>query len=149
MKPKAYIETTMVSYLTAWPSRDIVIAGHQQVTRQWWDSATDRFDLVASQLVIDEASAGDEDAARYRLAALAHVILLDATDEALFLAQQLAVRDRHASKFGYNLSRIFRDIKARQEASGRKFVKYPSRSAAQWHNKSVTRATTPSVTLQG
>ncbi len=89
MKQKAYIETTIVSYLTAWPSRDIVIAGHQQVTRQWWDSAADRFDLAASQLVIDEASAGDEDAARYRLAALAHVLLLDATDEALLLARQL------------------------------------------------------------
>ncbi len=89
MKPKAYIETTIVSYLTAWPSRDIVIAGHQQITRQWWDSAADRFDLVASQLVIDEGSAGNENAVRAQLDALAHVVLLDATDEALLLAQQL------------------------------------------------------------
>lgn len=89
MKPKVYIETTIVSYLTAWPSRDIVIAGHQQITRQWWNTAVDRFDLVASQLVIDEASAGNEDAARDRLSALSQVILLDATDEALLLAQQL------------------------------------------------------------
>ena len=59
MKPKAYIETTVVSYLTAWPSRDVVIAGHQQITREWWENAADRFELVASQLVIDEASAGD------------------------------------------------------------------------------------------
>jgi hypothetical protein len=89
MKTNAYIETTIVSYLTAWPSRDIVIAGHQQITRQWWDLADNRFDLVASQLVIDEVSAGNEEAARARLAALAHVVLLDATDEALLLAQQL------------------------------------------------------------
>lgn len=36
MKAKVYIETTVVSYYTAWPSRDVVIAGHQQVTRDWW-----------------------------------------------------------------------------------------------------------------
>lgn len=87
-KPKAYIETTIVSYLTAWPSRDIVIAGHQEVTRQWWSSSTDHFELVASQLVLDEAGAGDPEAADKRLAALSQVTLLDATDEALKLAQQ-------------------------------------------------------------
>lgn len=89
MKPKAYIETTIISYLTAWPSRDVVIAGHQQITRQWWNTAADRFELVASQFVIDEASAGDADSARDRLAALAPITLLDASDEALELAQQL------------------------------------------------------------
>lgn len=89
MKPKAYIETTVVSYLTAWPSRDVVIAGHQQITRQWWTTAADRFELVASQLVIDEAGAGDVEAARDRLAALASVTLVDATDEALQLAEDL------------------------------------------------------------
>lgn len=89
MNPKAYIETTVVSYLTAWPSRDVVIAGYQQVTREWWRDAADRFELVASELVINEASAGDADAARDRLAALESVSLLDATEEAAKLAQQL------------------------------------------------------------
>jgi hypothetical protein len=89
MKPKAYIETSVVSYLTAWPSRDVVIAGHQQITRQWWATAADRFELVASQLVIDEANAGDAEAARDRLAALTSVTLLDATDEARQLAEEL------------------------------------------------------------
>jgi len=89
MKPKAYIETTVVSYLTAWPSRDVVIAGYQQTTREWWRDAADRFELVASELVINEASAGDADAARDRLAALESVTLLDATEEAAELARQL------------------------------------------------------------
>lgn len=89
MKQKAYIETTVVSYLTAWPSRDVVIAGYQQTTREWWRDAADRFELVASELVINEASAGDADAARDRLAALASMTLLDATEEAAELAQQL------------------------------------------------------------
>lgn len=69
MKPKVYIETTVVSYLTSRPSRDIVIAGYQQVTREWWQDAANRFELVASELVINETSAGDADAARDRLTA--------------------------------------------------------------------------------
>ncbi len=89
MKPKAYIETTVVSYLTARPSRDVVIAGHQQVTRDWWRTAADRFELVASELVINEASTGDIDAVRDRLAVLHSLALLDATDEAAELARQL------------------------------------------------------------
>ena len=65
------------------------------------------------------------------------------------VAEVRTVRDKHASKFGYDLSKIFRDIKARQEASGREFIKYPSRVAAPWHNESVNRTTTPSsATLQ-
>ncbi len=89
MKSKAYIETTVVSYLTAWPSRDVVIAGHQQITREWWENAEDRFELMASQLVVGEASAGDPNAARERLAILESLTLLDASEEALELAQQL------------------------------------------------------------
>lgn len=89
MKPKAYIETTIVSYLTAWPSRDVVIAGRQQTTRDWWQDAADRFELVASELVVYEAGAGDSDAARDRLTALDSVTMLDATEEAAELAQRL------------------------------------------------------------
>ena len=89
MKPRAYIETTVVSYLTAWPSRDVVIAGHQQVTRDWWLTAADRFELVASQLVVNEASAGDPEAASGRIAALRSITLLDATDKTLALATPL------------------------------------------------------------
>jgi len=64
MKPIAYIETSVVSYLTSRPSRDIVTAAYQQVTREWWDSAFEWFRLVASQFVVDEAGAGDKDAVR-------------------------------------------------------------------------------------
>lgn len=88
-RPKAYLETTVVSYLTAHPSRDVVIAGHQQVTRNWWATAAERFERVASQLVVDEANAGDPSAASRRVAVLESVQLLEATDEALALAQEL------------------------------------------------------------
>ena len=50
-KPRVYIETTVVSYLTARPSRDIVTLAHQQITQEWWRSAARRFELVASDVV--------------------------------------------------------------------------------------------------
>ncbi len=47
-KPRAYVETSVISYLTAQPSRDLVVAAHQEVTREWW-SGRDRFDLLVSE----------------------------------------------------------------------------------------------------
>jgi len=67
MKPRVYLETTIPSYLTAWLSRDLIMAGQQQSTIEWWDTHRENFELFASQFVIDEASAGDPDAARRRL----------------------------------------------------------------------------------
>ena len=56
-----YIETSIVSHATAWPSSDIQIAAIQHQARNWWSTERTRFELVTSQLVIDEASAGDND----------------------------------------------------------------------------------------
>ena len=89
MKPVAYIETSVVSYLTARPSRDVVVAAYQELTREWWRDAPDRFELTASQLVVAEAGAGDPEAARVRLEVLASMPLLDATPDAERLAQTL------------------------------------------------------------
>ena len=89
MKPKVYLETTIPSYLTARPSRDLVTAAHQQITREWWDTRRHAFDLFISQMVIDEASAGDPDAAARRLEALAPLSLLDPRAEGADLAQAL------------------------------------------------------------
>lgn len=88
MKPTAYIETSIISYLTARPSRDMVVAAYQEITREWWYDAPDRFDLVASELVVSEARSGDPEAAQVRLKALEAVSLLDATLEAENLAQR-------------------------------------------------------------
>jgi predicted nucleic acid-binding protein len=86
---KVYVETSVISYLTAWPSRDIVIAGHQQTTRDWWQEQSQSFQLVASQLVIQEASAGDTVAAQERLKILKNIELLEVTEDAMNLAQVL------------------------------------------------------------
>ncbi len=89
MNPKVYIETTIVSYLAAHPSRDLIVAGHQQITHEWWQTSRHNFAVVSSQLVAREAGAGDPEAAEARLAFLAELILLEITEEALTLAQHL------------------------------------------------------------
>lgn len=88
MKFKVYIETTIPSYLTAWPSRDLVKAAQQQATREWWQTRG-RFDLTVSQLVIEEAGGGDPRAAEERLAVLEGLPVLRISEEALALAGRL------------------------------------------------------------
>ena len=89
MKQKVYIETSVVSYLTARLSRDLIVAGHQQVTQDWWQTHRKSFDLVASQLVIQEASAGNPEAAQKRLDVLETTELLEITEDALSLSIKL------------------------------------------------------------
>jgi len=54
MNPTVYIETTVIGYLTSRLREDPIVAGHQDTTRDWWQTAADRFDLVASELVVRE-----------------------------------------------------------------------------------------------
>ena len=89
LKARLYLETTVPSYLTAWPSRDLIRASHQQITREWWQSRRADFEVFISQLVLDEAAAGDPTAARERLAVLAGFPLLDLTEEVISLATDL------------------------------------------------------------
>lgn len=86
MKPSLYLETSIVSYLTARPSHDLIRAAHQQVTRDWWEMRS-HFELYVSQLVLDEAGAGDKEAAKRRLSALQEASLLNLTPEAGRLAR--------------------------------------------------------------
>jgi hypothetical protein len=86
MRPKVYIETTIVSYLTGRPARDVVALAHQQVTREWWETKRSSYELYASGAVIAEAERGDPEAARARLAVLATLPRLAATSESEVLA---------------------------------------------------------------
>ena len=89
MPERVDIETTIVSYLTARPSRDVVVAGHQQVTHEWWDARRQSYDLCVSQLVLQESAAGDPQAAQDRMAVLQGMTFLETTAEALALAKEL------------------------------------------------------------
>jgi len=72
-----YIETSIIGYLTARSSDAVIFLARQQLTQQWWADQRTRFDLVTSQLVIDEVAAGDPAAADERLRLLENVPLLD------------------------------------------------------------------------
>ena len=91
-KPTVYIETSIVNYLTARPSRDLLVAAHQQLTVAWWDEQRTRYELCTSQVVLAEARAGDPEAAQRRLAVLERLPLLDVTDAAIALATLLVAR---------------------------------------------------------
>lgn len=81
MKPRVYVETSVVSYLTARPSTDAINAARQGYAQQLW-MAHDRFDLFVPALVLDEAADGDPEAAERRLAALHERTLLPISDSA-------------------------------------------------------------------
>jgi predicted nucleic acid-binding protein len=91
MKPRIYLETTIPSYLTAWPSRDLVRAAHQQITREWWERRH-AYEIFISQLVVRESQAGDPQAAAARLEALAGLTLLEQSEEVEALARELIRR---------------------------------------------------------
>jgi hypothetical protein len=81
MKPRIYIETTIPSLLTAWPSRDVEIAAQQIATREWWEKRRTDFELYVSPEVLGEAAQGDAEAARVRLEAIATLPVLAVTDQ--------------------------------------------------------------------
>ena len=67
MKPSIYIETSVISYLTAKPSRDLIVAAHQQITKEWWENALPLYSAFVSPIVLEEISKGDPNAAQLRL----------------------------------------------------------------------------------
>ncbi len=79
MKPKVYVETSVISYLASRPSRDVVVGARQQLTLEWWDNDRSTFDLFVSESVIKEISAGDGKAASQRLQLIEGIPLVAVT----------------------------------------------------------------------
>ena len=92
MPASVYLETTIVSYLTAWRSPELSMAAKQQTTRQWWDERRHAFDLYISDAVLLEASGGDPDAAARRLELLDSIPVLSPPAEVDVIAQSLVTR---------------------------------------------------------
>ena len=89
MRSRLYVETSVVSYLTARPGRDVIALAHQELTRDWWSRARLEFEMYASRLVVAEAQLGNPEAAAARLAILEPVRLLNETPECRELASKL------------------------------------------------------------
>ena len=84
-----YLETTFISYLVARPSRDVIVAGHQQTTQEWWANRRSEFDCSVSQVVIDEASVGDPAEVQKRLAIIGGLPALNVTETAESLTRAI------------------------------------------------------------
>jgi hypothetical protein len=86
---RIFVETTIPSYLVARPARDVVQMARQQMTRNWWDHWRGAHELFTSQIVLDEAGAGDAALAAVRLELLAPLALLEVSDSVLSLARKI------------------------------------------------------------
>jgi len=84
-----YIETSIVSHATAWPSPDPATAVLQDQARRWMDEQAANYELVTSQVVLAEARRGDADAANRRLAMLANIPILDENPDTERVADEL------------------------------------------------------------
>ncbi len=82
---RVYIESSVISYMVARPSRDIVVLGHQQVTQEWWKKSLPWFEACVSPIVIEEVSAGDKTLSKRRLELVRPFTMLQLTDQAELL----------------------------------------------------------------
>jgi len=80
MMLSVYVETSIVGYLTARSRNDVIFQARQELTRMWWNARREQYEIVVSQLVLDEVGTGDEEAALERLELLDGIALLDTAD---------------------------------------------------------------------
>ena len=96
-----YLETSFISYLVSRPSRDLLVAAHQQTTDEWWNTRHNEFECFISQVVIDEASAGNSSEAVKRMDIIKDLPVLEFTDE----AESLALTILSSGKFPHHANR--------------------------------------------
>ena len=87
VKPTVYIESSVVSYLTAQVSRDLVVAAHQQLTAEWWQQALPQFEPFVSSVVLEEIAKGDPEAAKKRMNSVATFGIPEVSPEVRDLAE--------------------------------------------------------------
>ncbi len=93
MKSTVYIETSIISYLTARQSNDLRSMANKSATIEWWETQKPKYELVISEFVIAEAGLGDPEAAERRLAAIEGVMELEATEAVRTLGRELISRN--------------------------------------------------------
>lgn len=88
-KPSVYLETSFISYLTARPSHNLIVAAHQSITVDWWENRCNDFELFVSQVVFDEAKLGNSEAAAKRLNIVNDLSFLEISEEVINFADKL------------------------------------------------------------
>lgn len=88
-RPRLYLESSIISYQAARPSRDLITLARQRLTHDWWDNRRQDFHLYISQIVLDEIEAGDKDAADRRIAIVRGVALLGVSPGVIDLAKSI------------------------------------------------------------
>ncbi len=81
MKQSVYLETTIISYLAARPSRDLIVAGHQQITLEWWEKVSPKCQCYVSEVVIEESEKGDIEVSKKRLDLISDFQVLAVNEE--------------------------------------------------------------------
>lgn len=89
-----YIETSIIGYLTARSRDEVIFQARQELTRSWWESSGEDYRRVTSQLVLDEAGAGDSEAAAERLALLIGMPILASSDPRVDLIADALLKAR-------------------------------------------------------
>jgi predicted nucleic acid-binding protein len=89
MKPRVYVETSVLSYLAARPSRNAITAARQLITQRWWETEREKYVLVISELVEAECGRGDPELIKRRQALLGVVSLFPVNEKILELARRL------------------------------------------------------------
>jgi len=122
MKPTLYVETSIVSYYTGRPSRDLIIAARQQITRDWWEKERQKYSLHISALVLRESQRGEPAAVKRRADALKGIPLVGMTVATQELAET-GIQNSHVTAQAAILGGFFgRQQTARNPFSRRKRV---------------------------
>ncbi len=89
MLKRVYVETTVISYLTAWPSKNPIVRRDQEITKSWWTNCRGDCELFTSNVVVEEAKLGDPTAAKERLVVLNSLSLIRSDPQARKLSRKL------------------------------------------------------------
>ncbi|EAW37262.1 type II toxin-antitoxin system VapC family toxin [Lyngbya sp. PCC 8106] len=98
MSESVYIETSVVGYLTARPSNNLILMANSEITRRWWETRRSQFNLYISQIVLDEAAQGDAEMAIKRLDILQDISVLELTETVQDLGIQFLTRSNLPAK---------------------------------------------------
>jgi PIN domain len=92
MSETVYIETSILGYLTARSTKNLILAANMEITKDWWEFRRNAFILYTSEAVLEEVAQGDTEIAAQRLDILRDFPLLALNQAVQDLAAQFLTR---------------------------------------------------------